>query len=328
MTDVAVSVVIPAYNAAAVIGRTLDSVRSQTFCDYETVVIDDGSTDATSEVIRSYFTQHRMRARILRQANRGMAAARNAGMREASGAYVALLDADDLWYPHKLAAVMDEFRRHPEADLVCHDENITRDGRVLRVSRRRLPPGALYDALLLEGNLLSPSATTLKRSKALEIGGFDERAEYLTVEDYDFWMRFSRHGRIRFLDRVLGEYVLTEHSASRRIVFHHLALEGMLRQHLNAYVESNPTLAVRLRARRRLARVYRSAARQLMAYREAPRDQQAFVGRMLRTYPLEPRNVGVALMWVTALVHRICAATLHPLGGTRSDSTTTRSSWR
>ncbi|OFW06448.1 MAG: hypothetical protein A3I61_20060 [Acidobacteria bacterium RIFCSPLOWO2_02_FULL_68_18] len=310
MTDVVVSVVIPAYNAAAIIARTLESVRSQTFTAYETIVVDDGSADATSEVVRSCFAQHGMRGRILRQDNRGMAAARNAGMREAGGEYVALLDADDLWYPAKLATVMAEFRQHPEADLVCHDENITRDGRVLRVSHRRLPRGILYDALLFEGNLLSPSATTLKRGKALEIGGFDERPEYLTVEDYDFWIRFSRHGRIRFLDRVLGEYVLTEQSASRRVVFHHVALESMLRTHLNAYCASNSTLAARLRARRRLARVYRSAARQLIAYREVPRDQRAFVGRMLRTYALEPRNVAVALMWVTVATRRLCAAVL------------------
>ena len=83
MTDVVVSVVIPAYNAAAIIARTLESVRSQTFTAYETIVVDDGSADATSEVVRSCFAQHGMRGRILRQDNRGMAAARNAGMREA-----------------------------------------------------------------------------------------------------------------------------------------------------------------------------------------------------------------------------------------------------
>ena len=302
---VIVSVVIPAYNAARFIERTLETVRIQTFQGHETVVVDDGSIDGTSDVVQAYLSRHGMNGRLLRQENRGMAAARNTGMRAANGTYVALLDSDDLWYPEKLAVVMGEFDRHPGADLICHDENISRDGKILRVSRRRLPRGNLYEALLFGGNLLSPSATIVKRESALAVGGFDERREYLTVEDYDFWMRFSRGQQIRFLDRVLGEYVLGDHSASRRIVFHHHALEGMLREHLSAYLQSHSGLAARLRVRRRLAQVYRSAARQLIAHREGAEDQQAFVGRMLRTYPLEPRNVAVALMWL--------AGTLRPL---------------
>lgn len=293
-----VSVVIPAYNAAAFIERTLDSVRAQTLAASETVVVDDGSSDSTSDVARAYFAREGMPGRVVRQDNQGIAAARNTGMRAAAGEYVALLDHDDLWHPGKLAAVMAEFERHPQTDLICHDENITRDGAVLHVSRRRMPTGDLYEALLFTGNMLSPSATVFRRDRALAIGGFDERAEYLTVEDYEFWMRFSRQFQIRFLDRVLGEYVLVERAASRRIVFHHAALEHMLRNHLDAYLQGHPGLAPRLKARRRLARVYRSAARQLIGYGEAPADQRTLIGRMLRTYPFEPRNLAVALLWI------------------------------
>jgi glycosyltransferase involved in cell wall biosynthesis len=303
---VIVSVVIPAFNAASFIGPTLDTVCAQTFSDYETIVIDNGSTDNTAAVVRTHFGRHDMRGRIVRvEENCGVAGARNIGIRAATGTYVALLDSDDLWYPEKLAAVMAEFERHPDADLVCHDENITRDGKIVSVSRRRPPRGSLYEALVLDGNFLSPSATTFRRDAALALGGFDERADYLTAEDYDFWIRFSRERRIRFLNRVLGEFVLHERSASRGIVSHHIALERMLRDHLSAYQRSHPGLVSRLRARRRLARVYRSAARQLIAHGEAAGDQQAFVSRMLRTYPLELRNVAVALMWIAGAVRRL-----------------------
>ena len=298
MNDVIVSVVIPAYNAVPFIERTLDTVRAQTFEAYETIVVDDGSTDPTPEVVQAYFERHGMNGRLLRQKNGGQGAARNTGMRAARGPYVALLDSDDLWYPEKLAAVMAEFDRRPDTDLICHDERITRQGRVVRVSHRRLPRGNVYDALLFHGNLLSPSATVVRRDGALAVGGFDERREYLTVEDYDFWMRFSRVGRIRFLARVLGEYVLREHSTSRDIVFHHAALEGMLREHFASYLDAHAGLAVRLRVRRRLAQIYRSAARQLMAYGERPDEQQVFVTRMLRTYPFEIRNLAVAGLWM------------------------------
>ena len=128
---VIVSVVIPAYNAARFIERALHSVRTQTFQGHETVVVDDGSIDGTSDVVQAYFMRHGISGRLLRQENRGMAAARNTGMRAANGAYVALLDSDDLWYPEKLAAVMAEFDRHPAADLICHDENIIRDGKIV-----------------------------------------------------------------------------------------------------------------------------------------------------------------------------------------------------
>lgn len=307
-----VSVVIPAYNAAPFIERTLDTVRAQTFQGHETVVVDDGSTDRTADVVQAYFARHAMSGRVLRQENRGQAAARNAGMRVAAGTFIALLDSDDLWYPEKLAAVMAEFDRHPGADLICHDENISRDGKVVRVSRRRLPRGNPYDALLFGGNPLSPSATVVRRERALAIGGFDERREYLSVEDYDFWLRFSRERQISFLNRVLGEYVLGDHSASRRIVLHHIALEDMLRAHLHTYLESHAGLAARLRVRRRLAQVYRSAARQLIGYGESATDQRALVGRMLRTYPFEPRNVAVALMWLARTLSPMHMETTRP----------------
>ena len=151
---------------------------------------------------------------------------------------------------------------------------------------------------------MSPSATTLKRDVALALGGFNERRDYATAEDYDFWIRFARVGRIRFLRRALGEYVMSEHSASRRIVSHHVALERMLRDHLDEYLRAHPGLATRLRVRRRLARVYRSAARQLIAHREGGAEQKTYVARMLRTYPVELRNVAVSLLWIAESFRR------------------------
>ena len=309
--QVTVSVVIPAYDAAPFIERALDSVCAQTRPADETIVVNDGSTDETAAVASGYFARYRMNGRVLSQENRGMAAARNVGMRAASGAYIALLDSDDLWYPTKLATVARELTAYPAADLICHNENIRRDGTIIRMSHRRLPDGNVYEALLFDGNLLSPSAVVVRREAALAIGGFDERREYLTVEDYDFWMRFSRRFSIRFIDDVLGEYVLHERSASRRIVFHHANLEGMLRDHMDVYLRSHPNPMARLRVRRRLAQVYRSAVRQLVMYGERGRDQRELVGRMLRTYPFELRNIAVALLWAsTALRRPIEAASL------------------
>lgn len=292
-----VSVVIPAYNAAGFIEKTLASVRAQTFGDYELVVVDDGSTDDTHRVVEDYLKRHRLPGRSIRQANKKIAGARNTGMREARGRFIALLDHDDLWYPDKLAVVMAEFDRHPEADLICHNENITRDGRLVRVSRNGPNAPRLYECLLFGGNRLSPSATVFRREPALAIGGFREDAGFDTAEDYDFWMRFSRVARFHFIDAVLGEYLLVDRAASRRIEYHHTNMEHVLRDHFRSCFGEHPTLLDRLRIRRRLSLVYRSAATQLMQLHESPVKQREYVLRMMQAFPLEPKNLARFLLW-------------------------------
>lgn len=292
-----VSVVIPAFNAAAFIERTLESVRAQRYLDYEIVVVDDGSSDGTADRVERFLDRHGLPGRCLRQANRGIAGARNAGMRAAGGDYIALLDHDDLWYPDKLAVVMAEFDRHPEADLICHNENITRDGRLVRVSRNGPLVPRMYERLLFVGNALSPSAATFKRTVALSIGGFREDPRFDTAEDYDFWLRMSRAGTLHFLDEVLGEYQVVERAASRRIVYHYTNIEHVVRDHFERAFGARAGWRDRLRLRRRLSALYRAAAAQLMGYGEFPAQQREFVVRMLRSFPFEPKNLGCAALW-------------------------------
>jgi glycosyltransferase involved in cell wall biosynthesis len=292
-----VSVVIPAFNAEAFIEKTLESIRAQTYASYEVVVVDDGSSDPTSQVVEAFFHRHGMPGRCIRQENRKIAGARNTGLRAAQGAYIALLDHDDLWYPDKLAVVMREFDCHPEVDLVCHNENITRHGRLIRVSRNGPASPKMYERLLMTGNTLSPSASVFRKEKALAIGGFREDPAFDTAEDYDFWLRLSRVARFHFIDQALGEYCVVDRAASRRIRYHHTNLENMLRDHFAAYFGERPGLINRMRIRRRLSLVYRSAGTQLMDRDEAPREQREYVFRMLREFPLEPKNMARFLLW-------------------------------
>lgn len=108
-----VSVVIPTYNQPALLAETLKSVFAQTFSDYEIIIVNDGSTDNTLETLRPIVQSRAGRVRIISQQNRGIGAARNRGIDEAQGKYVALLDHDDLWLPQKLQAQVDLFMRHP-----------------------------------------------------------------------------------------------------------------------------------------------------------------------------------------------------------------------
>lgn len=294
-----VSVVIPAYNAAGFIEKTLDSVRGQTYADYEVVVVDDGSSDGTHGVARDWLRRHEVAGRSIRQENKKIAGARNTGMREAKGKFIALLDHDDLWYPDKLSVVMEAFRSRPEAGLVCHGENITRDGRVLRTTRPAGPRRGLYEHLLFAGNELSPSASVFKKDLALSIGGFRENPEFNTVEDYDFWMRLSRVTPFFFLERVLGEYQVVERAASRRVEYHHANLEAMLRDHFAGYFGDRPGFWARCRIRRRLSAVHRSALGQLMERGDSTERQRDYALRMLRECAWEPRNLARALLWAS-----------------------------
>lgn len=293
-----VSVVIPAYNAAPFIEKTLDSVRAQTFCDYEIVVTDDGSSDGTHAVVERYFERHRLAGRCLRQQNKKIAAARNTALRAAEGALIALLDHDDLWYPQKLEKVMAAFDRHPEADLVGHHINVTKNGAIAWTARKGPALPRMYDYLLLVGNALAPSATVFRREKALSIGGFRENPEFNTVEDYDFWMRFSEVARYHFLDEALAEYPLVENSASSRVEYHHANLEALLRDHFARRFGPNPGPLARLAMRRRLAAVYRSAASKSIESGASRQTQARYIAKMLREFPLDPKNLARAALWM------------------------------
>ncbi|NEP84931.1 MAG: glycosyltransferase family 2 protein, partial [Okeania sp. SIO3B3] len=118
-----VSVIIPAYNRADLIGETVDSVLAQTHPDIEIIVIDDGSTDNTADVLATYGSA----LRVIRQANAGQQAARNAGIRAATGDYIAFLDSDDLWLPHRIEAQLQRFEEVPEAGLVYCDAAVFDD---------------------------------------------------------------------------------------------------------------------------------------------------------------------------------------------------------
>lgn len=294
----AVSVVIPAYNAANFIERTLDSVRAQTFKDFETVVIDDGSSDRTCEIVERCFRAHAMPGLCLRQENKKIAGARNAGVRAARGGFVSFLDSDDRWYPSKLEAVIAEFKAHPETDVVCHAENVVVQGGPPRLKRYGPSRRDMYFSQLWGGCALSTSATTLRRRVFDSVGGFREDPRFNTVEDYDLWMRLGKAGcRFRFIGLPLGEYVVASHNSTRRIEYHHANLEALLRDHFRSCFGDNPGWGTRLRMRRRLASVHRSALGQLMQYGEQPDKQREHVLKMLRQFPFDPKNAALALLW-------------------------------
>lgn len=200
----AISVVIPAYNAERFLPDSIGSVLSQTWRDFECIVVDDGSTDRTAAVARSFEDD---RVRLVSKVNRGTVAdARNAGIDAARAPWVAFLDADDAWLPEKLALQLELIAERPDAVLVYSAYAIVDDDlRVQTVIRPDHDDPAFRRWLLLEGNGIAPSSTSVMRRSALhDAGGF--RLELSVSEDVDLAERVARLGGVVATDRCLALY--------------------------------------------------------------------------------------------------------------------------
>ncbi len=180
-----VSAIIPTFNRETRVARAVESVLAQTHADLECIVVDDGSTDNTPEVLAKLAVAD-PRVRLLRQENAGVSSARNAGMAMSRGEYVALLDSDDEWLPRKLElqlAWMGE-----KGWQVSHTEEIwIRKGRRVNPGRKHAKPSGRFFERALSMCLVSPSCSLFSRECLRVVGDFD--TELRACEDYDFWLR-------------------------------------------------------------------------------------------------------------------------------------------
>jgi glycosyltransferase involved in cell wall biosynthesis len=192
-----VSVIIPTYNRGWIIKEAIDSVLAQDYTEFELIVVDDGSTDHTSDVLCSY----RNVIKVLSQKNKGVSAARNRGISEASGKFVAFLDSDDLWLSQKLSVQIEFFNQTPDA-LICQTEEVwIRNGLRVNPKKRHKKPSGMIFKPSLELCLVSPSAVMIQRTLFDTVGGFDETLP--ACEDYDLWLRISCRFPIHLIDTPL-----------------------------------------------------------------------------------------------------------------------------
>ena len=192
-----VSVIIPTYNRGWILKEAVDSVLSQDFTDFELIVVDDGSTDNTQDILNSY----KKDIIVLKQNNKGVSSARNRGIASASGKYIAFLDSDDFWLPQKLSTQLDFFNTNPEA-LICQTEEkwIRKGVRVNPKNRHRKLSGNIFEQSIYLC-LVSPSAVMLKRNLFEKTGMFDENLP--ACEDYDMWLRVSCRYPVFLIDTPL-----------------------------------------------------------------------------------------------------------------------------
>lgn len=203
MAEPKVSVIIPTYNFGRFVAAAVESALNQTFTDLEVIVVDDGSTDDTREVLRPFGE----RISYLYQENQGVCAARNRGIREARGEFVAFLDSDDEWLPHKLARQVPVLEAAREVGLVHSNALIVDEEGETRVAFEGVDEEVLSRGLarhLLFGNCVICPTVVVRRRCLERVGPFD--ASLPGCEDWDMWHRIARVSEVAYIGEPLAKY--------------------------------------------------------------------------------------------------------------------------
>lgn len=203
-----VSAIIPVYNAERFLAEALDSALAQTLQNLEIIVVDDGSTDASGAIADRYAAAHPQKIRVIHQQNGGLVMARNTAIAAAMGRYLALLDADDVWLPHHLAAAIEVLEREDEVGLVhANIDYIDAEGCVRAGSTRFWhPDDEAFMAVLLRHKNVSCPTVVFRRALIDEVGAFDPVFNRLGCEDRDLWLRIAKVSELRYLDSAHARY--------------------------------------------------------------------------------------------------------------------------
>jgi glycosyltransferase involved in cell wall biosynthesis len=228
-----VSVIIPTYNRASVLPRALDSVNKQTHKAEQIIVIDDGSTDETQELVKNKYPE----IDFISQQNKGVSAARNVGIEKARNDWICLLDSDDSWQTNKLEKQVQAMTENRDY-LICHtNETWYRNGKILNQGKKHQKRGGHIFQHCLPLCAISPSSVMIHKKIFDEVGLFDE--DLPACEDYDMWLRICCRYAVLFIDEALTnkfggheDQLSRQHWGMDR--FRIIALEKILKSnHLN-----------------------------------------------------------------------------------------------
>ncbi len=276
-----VSVIIPAYNAESTIARAVNSALAQHFEGAEVVVVDDGSTDSTTHILGAYGSP----LRVVRQANRGPAVARNAAARASGGEYLAFLDADDVWLPDKLAKTVAALEVSAGAVLAYSEYfSVADDGRVAGTSHLGPPP--TMNSMLTNGWEKVTSTVVMRRAAFERCGGFSEEFRTPGLEDLWTWLLAREQGDFVHVPEPLVMY--RNHSAPGS-EYRYLATRRVFLRLLRARYGSRARVLRRRVNRFFAALFFAAASRELRAGRAARAFSAA--ARSLYYYPAYPLEV-------------------------------------
>jgi len=213
----AITVVIPAFNASTFLSETIQSVLSQTFDDWELLVIDDGSTDSTAEVVKSYLQQDD-RVKLISQSNQGVSVARNIGIQHAKGQFIAFLDSDDRWLPNKLATHFKYFGEHSNVGVTfAKVEFISYEGDKTGVVASSKLSNLKPEDFLYKNPTITTSNIVVRREVFNTLVGFDANMSYSEDLEWLFRAALSGDWKVEGINHVLVQYRNTDQGLSSNL---------------------------------------------------------------------------------------------------------------
>ena len=310
-----VSVVIPCYNSARYLSETIESVLAQTYPKVEIIVVDDGSSDATPEIAKSY------PVRYIYQENRGISAARNTGALQSRGEYIQFLDHDDRLLPTALELGVALLEEHPECSMAVGEHRyIQADGTAIGYSRKHKSAPHYYQELLRHNFIETPCSVLHRRSALEHTGLFDENVQ--GAEDYELYLRTARQIPLITHGAPVAEYRLHDANTSgnaEQMFLVSLQVLAMEQPHLH-----NDRKKVRIHRQgvRFVQREFgRRLTREIMGNRQRSIDTDRKIEVLRRNYQLGWFAVMVSRLLPAGLVNKLMTARVHPNEYARSAQT-------
>jgi len=262
-----VSIIIPDYNHARFVGDAISSVLAQDYNDLEIIVVDDGSTDNSREVIDQFGSQ----VKYIYQENAGLSAARNTGIRASKGVFIGVLDADDMYEPAFIKTLVRSLEANPDVDgIYCGYRFVDEKNNLLpQIENRPVPSDKLYVALL-DGNFFVPESIFLRRHVYETVGFFDEALR--GVEDWDMWLRVTKKYKIIHLNKILTRHRILPGSMSADPLRGFTYRLVVLKKHIgDEPVDSGSSMI-----HRAYARAYLSSCVEYLQYGDGDRAYECF----------------------------------------------------
>ena len=283
-----ISVIIPTYNSAQFLPEAVGSALRQTFPPQEVIVVNDGSTDNTEDVLEPF----RGRIHYIRQENQGPAVARNRGIAEANGDLLAFLDADDAWVPDKSEKQINLFMENPRIGLIHSLYDYLDMSREQRLIPRHGHGGFFGECYLqcFRRCGVQTSTVLVRKNCVMDVGGFDETIRSASCEDYDLWLRIARHYEFAYVDSPLAHYRIhstnsTTSSTERRVT--HLEAELYV---VRKALSDDPGLEKRIGRRGVHGRFFELYSAIAYEYHDAfmSAEARAFLSKALHHHWLDP----------------------------------------
>ena len=229
-----VSIITPTFNRADFLPETIESVLSQDYDNFEFLIIDDGSTDNSKEVIEGYIDSGKIR--YFYQENSGQSVARNKGIAEAKGEFICFLDSDNRWLPGKLSASIKAFESHPDVDIVYGDVVLIDEaGKEFSRNNMKRYSGQITKELL-QDNCVSMNTTMTRTEKIREVDGFSEHVK--VADDYDLWLRLSATCTYLYVPELMADYRVMTNQISSDKIRRFNSNEEMIKR----FIKENPSL--------------------------------------------------------------------------------------